>query len=184
MKAASRLFYREGIRAVGVDRIAAEAHVSKMTLYRHFAAKDDLVVAVLQARDGPARALLGAAAGAAATPRERLLASFAMLEPWFTSAGFRGCPFMNASLELADPGHPARTVAEQHKLATRDHFAAFAREAGAPDPGGLADQLAVLFDGAIAQAQMREPAEAARAALAAAETLVDSELGRAANVPR
>lgn len=174
LKTASKLFYREGIRAVGVDRIANEASVSKMTLYRHFPTKDDLVVAVLEARDEPARALLTAAAEAAPTPRERLLAGFAMLEPWFTSAGFRGCPFMNASLELADPGHPARAVAGRHKTATRDHFAAFAREAGAADPDGLADQLAVLFDGAIAQAQMRDPHTVARTALAAATALVDA----------
>jgi AcrR family transcriptional regulator len=174
LKTASTLFYREGVRAVGVDRIAAEANVSKMTLYRHFPTKDDLVVAVLEARDEPARGLLSSIVPAGATPRDRLLSPFAMLEPWFTSRGFRGCPFMNASLELADPGHPARAVAERHKTATRDHFAALAREAGAADPDALADQLAVLFDGAIAQAQMREPTGVARAALSAAATLVDA----------
>jgi AcrR family transcriptional regulator len=176
LEAASRLFYREGIRAVGVDRIAADANVSKMTLYRHFPTKDDLVVAVLRARDEPALGLLSAATRTAATPRDRLLAGFAMLEPWFTRRGFRGCPFMNASLELADPGHPARAVAEEHKRATRDHFARLAREAGTHEPDALADQLAVLFDGAIAQAQMREPVGVARAALAAARTLVDSAM--------
>lgn len=176
LKTASKLFYREGIRAVGVDRIAAEANVSKMTLYRHFPAKDDLVVAVLEARDEPARAVLAAASTAGPTPRDRLLGGFAMLERWFLSSGFRGCPFMNASLELADPGHPARAVAERHKIATRDHFRTLAREAGAPDPDGLADQLAVLFDGAIAQAQMREPSAVARSALAAATTLVSAAL--------
>ncbi|MCW2986101.1 MAG: regulatory protein TetR, partial [Conexibacter sp.] len=79
---ASRLFGREGIRAVGVDRIAAEAAVGKMTLYRHFATKDDLVVAVLERRDEPARAALAAAMDRAGDdPRARLLAPFAMLEP-------------------------------------------------------------------------------------------------------
>ena len=176
LDSAARLFYREGIRAVGVDRIAADANVSKMTLYRHFPTKDDLVVAVLRARDEPARAALSAASRTAATPRDRLLAGFTMLEPWFTGRGFRGCPFMNASLELADPGHPARRVASEHKVATRDQFSALAREAGVADPDALADQLAVLFDGAIAQAQMRDPSGVARAALAAATTLVDAAL--------
>lgn len=172
---ASKLFYREGIRAVGVDRVAAEANVSKMTLYRHFPTKDDLIVAVLEARDEPARAML-AAATSGDTPRDRLLGGFTLLEPWFTSKGFRGCPFMNASLELADPGHPARAVAERHKTATRDQFHALASEAGVADADSLADQLAVLFDGAIAQAQMRDPRTVARAALAAATALVDGAL--------
>lgn len=175
LKTASRLFHREGIRAVGVDRIAAEAEVGKMTLYRHFATKDDLVVAVLEGRDGPARAALQAAMEHAGDdPVARLLAPFAMLEPWFTSAGFCGCPFMNASLELHDPAHPARAVARRHKAATRDVFAVAAREAGHDDDtaDALADQLALLFDGAIAQAQMRDPVTVARAARAAAQALV------------
>jgi AcrR family transcriptional regulator len=174
LKTASRLFHREGIRAVGVDRIAAEADVGKMTLYRHFATKDELVVAVLEGRDGPARAALEAAMEHAGDdPRARLLAPFAMLEPWFASRGFRGCPFMNASLELHDPGHPARAVARRHKAATRDVFAVAAGEAGLADAEALADQLAVVFDGAIAQAQMREPAAVARAARVAAGALVE-----------
>jgi AcrR family transcriptional regulator len=177
LETASRLFYREGIRAVGVDRIAAEADVSKMTLYRHFATKDDLVVAVLEARDGPARAALAAAMESVGNnPRGRLLAPFAMLERWFASPGFRGCPFMNASLELHDPDHPARAVAARHKAATRDAFARAAERAGFTEAyaGSLADQLAVLFDGAIAQAQTRDPRTAARAARAAAAAVVDA----------
>jgi AcrR family transcriptional regulator len=175
LRTASKLFYAEGIRAVGVDRIAAEAGVSKMTLYRHYPAKDDLVVAVLEERDAPARAALQAATErGGATPRDRLLACFAMLGPWFTSRAFRGCPFMNASLELADPAHPARAVAERHKIATRDHLAALARDLDVAAPDALADQLALVFDGAIAQAQMRDPAGAASAALAAATALVDA----------
>lgn len=173
LKTASRLFHREGIRAVGVDRIAAEADVGKMTLYRHFATKDDLVVATLEARDGPALATLAAAVDAAGG--DPLLAPFAMLEPWFASRGFRGCPFMNAALELHDPRHPASAVARRHKEATRDVFAAAARAAGR-DPAAadvLADQLALLFDGAIAQAQTRDdPRAVARAAYAAASAVV------------
>jgi AcrR family transcriptional regulator len=176
LKTAAKLFYNEGIRAVGVDRIAAEAEVSKMTLYRHFPTKDDLVVAVLEERDGPARSMLKAAADHApgGTPRDQLIACFAMLKPWFLSKGYRGCPFMNASLELADPGHPAQAVVERHKQATRDQFASLTKQLGIDDPDGLADQLAVLFDGAIAQAQMRDPKQTADAALAAATALIDA----------
>ncbi|MTD45501.1 TetR family transcriptional regulator [Conexibacter sp. W3-3-2] len=175
---ATKLFHREGIRAVGVDRIAAEAGVSKMTLYRHFATKDELVAAVLVARDEPALALLAAAADhAEGGARGALLAPFALLDPWFASRGFRGCPFMNARLELADADHPASVVAARHKAATRDHFHARAVAAGAADPDALADQLAILFDGAIVQAQLRDPASVAAAARAAATALVDAALG-------
>jgi AcrR family transcriptional regulator len=177
LRTAARLFAREGIRAVGVDRIAAEADVGKMTLYRHFRTKDELVVATLEGADGPARAALAAAMErAGGDPRARLLAPFAMLEPWFGGRGFHGCPFMNASLELHDPGHPATAVAARHKAATRDAFAAAASDAGLDEAaaGPLADQLALLFDGAIAQAQMREPRAVARAALQAATVLVDA----------
>jgi AcrR family transcriptional regulator len=186
LRTASRLFHREGIRAIGVDRIAAEAEVGKMTLYRHFATKDDLVVAVLEGRDGPARAALAAAMEHAGDDsRARLLAPFAMLEPWFASKGFRGCPFMNASLELHDPGHPARAVARRHKAATRDVFAVAAGEAGFAEDAAaaLADQLALLFDGAIAQAQMRDPRTVARAARSAAEALVGAGAGQRDDVP-
>ena len=106
-----------------------------------------------------------------------MLACFAMLGPWFASRVFRGCPFMNASLELADPAHPARAVAERHKTATRDQFAALARELEVADPDALADQLALVFDGAIAQAQMRDAAGTATAALAAATALLDAATG-------
>lgn len=175
LRTASRLFAREGIRGVGVDRIAAEADVGKMTLYRHFATKDELIVATLEGADGPARAALAAAMERAGDdPWARLLAPFAMLEPWFASRGFHGCPFMNASLELHDPGHPATAIASRHKAATRDIFAVAASAAGLAetDAASLADQLAVLFDGAIAQAQMRNPDTVAHAAMAAASTLV------------
>jgi AcrR family transcriptional regulator len=175
LRTAAKLFAREGIRGVGVDRIAAEAEVGKMTLYRHFATKDDLIVATLETADGPARAALAAAMDhAGADPWARLLAPFAMLEPWFTGRGFHGCPFMNASLELHDPGHPATAIASRHKAATRDVFAIAAAEAGLDTEASatLADQLAVLFDGAIAQAQMRDPHTVAQAALSAATTLI------------
>jgi AcrR family transcriptional regulator len=186
LRAATRLFHREGLRAVGVDRIAAEADVGKMTLYRHFATKDELIVATLEGADGPARAALATVMQRAGDdPRARLLAPFAMLEPWFTGPGFHGCPFMSASLELHDAGHPAVAVATRHKAATRDAFADAARAAGleAGAAESLADQLAVLFDGAIDQAQMRDPASVARAALAAAATLVDAARERRTRQP-
>jgi AcrR family transcriptional regulator len=173
LRAASKLFYLEGIRSVGVDRIAREADVSKMTLYRHFPTKDDLVVATLERREGPAReAFEQAALAASDDPREQLLAIFELLAPWFGSDGFRGCPFMNATLELADAEHPARRVAGEHKERTRAFFERLAREAGARDPEALSHQLLLLFDGAIAETQIAADPRPGRDAAAAARALV------------
>lgn len=176
---ASDLFYREGIQAVGVDRVIAEAGVAKSTLYKHFRSKDALVVACLERRDAPSRRWLEAeAARRGATPRETLLGIFDFLADWFARATFRGCAFTNASLELADIAHPAHPVAIAHKDAIR----AFMRDAcaalDAPDPDGLAAQLMLLYDGAIVTAIIRHDPQAARDARDAASVLLTAAATR------
>ncbi len=170
---ASDLFYREGIQAVGVDRVIAESGVAKSTLYKHFRSKDALVVACLQRRDAPTRRWLEVEARQRGdAPRERLLGIFDFLGDWFARATFRGCAFTNASLELADTAHPAHSIAVAHKDAIR----AFMRDACAaldvPDPDGLAAQLMLLYDGAIVTAIIRRDPQAARDARAAASVLI------------
>src|SRR5215475_206873 len=104
--AADRLFYQNGIRAVGIDRIIAEAGVAKMTLYAHFPSKDDLILAVLRYRE---ECVLGFFRSAIEKhekrKQDRLRAFFSALKEWFESPGFRGCAFINAALALADPAH-------------------------------------------------------------------------------
>ena len=108
VETAERLFYAEGVRAVGIDRIIAEAEVAKMSLYNHFASKDDLILAVLEYREQKFDALFEkwmqkhVKAG-----MNRLEAFFAALKDWFASSSFRGCMFINAQVELADADHPA-----------------------------------------------------------------------------
>lgn len=167
LEAAERLFYGQGIRAVGVDAIAASAGVSKRTLYRHYPSKDLLVAAYLERR---AHALIAHDG----EPRGRVLKAFDALERWFASSRFRGCPFVNAVCELgAEPGHPAVAVAGRLKAERRAWFERAMREAGAADPGALADQLMILFEGAIATALVRGGgADVARSARAAALTLL------------
>ncbi|MCO5119118.1 MAG: TetR/AcrR family transcriptional regulator [Burkholderiaceae bacterium] len=167
LEAAEHLFYGQGIQAIGVDAIAAAAHVSKRTLYRHFPSKDLLVAAYLQRR---AHALISHEGD----PCERVLKAFAGLEHWFASSRFRGCPFVNAVSELgAEPTHPAVVVAVRLKEERRAWFERAMREAGADDPADLADQLMIVFEGAIATALVRGGgAGIARSAKAAVMTLL------------
>ena len=168
---AAELFYRHGIGAVGVDLVSRAAGVSKRTLYQQFGSKDRLVAESLDAR-GPA--IIGQYVPAEdehSPPRAAILAVFSALQEWVSSASFRGCPFLNAATELADPAHPARQVARGYKLRLREYFRDRAETGGASDPQRLADQLMILFDGAVAQAVQQTTTDAT-AARSAAEILL------------
>jgi AcrR family transcriptional regulator len=154
LDAAADLFYRQGINAVGVDRISKQAGVSKRTLYQQFGSKDQLVAESLAAFGPSIIETYIRASDQSGPPRELILAVFDGLGSWSASAGFRGCPFVNTATELTDPGHPARQVARDFKLRLRDYFAQLAERGGAASPQQLADQLIVVFDGAIVQAVM------------------------------
>jgi AcrR family transcriptional regulator len=174
LDAAGDLFYQQGVTAVGVDLISKAAGVSKRTLYQQFGSKDQLVAQTLDA-EGPA--ILGAympAAGGDAPPRQQILAVFGALQGWTASATFRGCPFVNTATELADPSHPARRVARDYKLRLRGYFAQQAERGHADDPQRLADQLLVIFDGAIVQAVMGTGLHT-DAAVTAVEALLDAQ---------
>lgn len=171
LRAATRLFYEQGINATGIGELTEVAHVSKRTLYQHFESKDELVAAYLRRFDE--EELLSRERVLARTDlpaRERLLRLF----DDEIGAGFRGCPYANAAAEIADPGHPARGVAAEHKRAFRGLLRDTAREAGAADPEALADRLAILFDGALSQsALLNDPAPLGHAR-SAAEALLAS----------
>jgi AcrR family transcriptional regulator len=170
---AADLFYRQGIGTTGVDRISAEAGVSKRSLYQHFAGKDELVAAALADR---AQAILDhyiPVGGSDAPARKQILDVFDALRRWSQAPDFRGCPFVNVATELADPHHPARAVARDHKQRLERYFAHQARVGGAKDPKLLAEQLVMLFDGAICQAVMRS-APVPGSVGAAAKILLDA----------
>ena len=168
------LFYREGIGPVGVDLISKAADVSKRTLYQQFGSKDALAAAALDAA-GP-EILHGYLDGAerAATPRARILAVYAALSEWSRVDGFRGCPFVNVCTELAGHDHPARPIAHRYKLMLREFLEQQAHLGGADRPAVLADQLMMVFDGAIAQV-LTGLAEDTSAAAAAVTTLLDAQ---------
>jgi len=171
MATAERLFYRDGFRFVGIDTLLAEAGVAKMTLYNHFASKEDLIVAVLVKRDERLRVAITAAVEAAGkSPVRRLLAVFDWHEHWFGTDEFRGCAFIRALSEYPDPTHEIHKVSWQHKLSIQALLAELAQAAGARNPAGLAATLNMLLDGAIIAAHATRsttPAVTARHAAAA-----------------
>ncbi|MHC8492931.1 TetR/AcrR family transcriptional regulator [Thalassospira sp. SM2505] len=179
---ALRLFYTQGFNATGIDKILAESGVAKMTMYKHFKSKDELILAALQRRDEQFREwLAGEMTKASDHPREQLLAMFDALEQWFRGRafkglGFAGCAFINASGEFSQSDHPAHRLAAEHKQSVLDYIAGLCADAGAKDPVTLAEQLALLKEGAIVTAQVRGLPDAAQTAKSIAKGLLDAAL--------
>jgi AcrR family transcriptional regulator len=177
VEAATHLFYRDGFHATGVDRILDEAGVAKMTLYKHFKSKDDLILEVLETRSAAFRGwLIEEVERRAAQPRDRLLALFDVLDDWIHQPGFRGCAFVNVAAEYGDPEAPPHRAAAAHKHGVGAYLRDLAAAAGAPDPAHLAEQLMLLVEGAISLANVAGRKSAARHARAAAAVLVDHAL--------
>jgi AcrR family transcriptional regulator len=150
LEAASALFYAEGVRSVGVDRLIAEAQVTKATFYRHFPTKDDLVVAYLSGRDEGIRSRLsGAATAVARDPRRTLGLLLDGLADEVCGPGFRGCPFINAAAEYPDAAHPVRQLITRHRDWFRAALLELAAGCGHPDPEAAAAALSLLRDGAM-----------------------------------
>jgi AcrR family transcriptional regulator len=165
LETADRLFYLKGIRAIGVDTIAAEIGISKRTLYNHFPSKDALISAYLERRfvqrpdsDKP--------------PVEQILAVFDSLERRFARNDFRGCPFVNAVAEVGAENKSVRKIAVAFKESRRLWFRDLLIQIGVSDPEGLATQLVLLVDGSIAQDLVRDDPGMARAAKEAAKVLL------------
>ncbi len=156
--AAADLFYRHGIRAVGVEAIAEAAGTNKMTLYRHFSSKDELVAEYLRQSVSEADACW------AKFERDHPGDELAQLRAWLEemaghvgNADKRGCPLANAAVELPEKGHPARRVIEDYKNAQRNRLVRLCRDAGLDEPELLADELNLLLEGARVTAQSVGP---------------------------
>ncbi|MBL4884575.1 MAG: TetR/AcrR family transcriptional regulator [Planctomycetaceae bacterium] len=171
-----KLFYAEGVRAVGIDRIIAEAGVAKMTLYNHFASKDDLILAVLQFRDEKINKFFETEIERnVAQGLDRLQAFFAALKQWFESLGFRGCAFINATVELADPNHPAAIFSAQHKVAFHKMIREIVIEVAGPKAASVAPAISMLVEGAIVTAVIDGNPDAADVARQAAFAMVSKQ---------
>lgn len=151
---AAELFYREGFRATGVDTLAAASGVGKMTLYRHFATKDDLIVAYLERSNQHFWVWFENATATAGGPRAQLVAFFRALEALASQPLCYGCPFLNVAVDFPDLGHPGHQIALAHKQAVQARFRALAEATGHPDPALLADHLLLLMDGAFMAVRM------------------------------
>jgi AcrR family transcriptional regulator len=177
IEAASRLFCRFGINAVGVDLVVAEAGTAKATLYKTFGSKENLVEAVLEREGGVWRDwFLGGLDRGEATPVERLRRIFPLLAEWFGQDRFYGCPFINAIGEHDKRDDRLRAVTLAHKQAVLGRIEILARDAGSPDPHRLAHQLGILIDGAIVAAMVTRDPGVATLAAATADRLV-ADLG-------
>lgn len=165
LETADRLFYLQGIRAVGVDTIAAEIGISKRTLYNHFPSKDALISAYLARRFVSPRPSEKPAA-------EQILATFDSLERRFSARDFRGCPFVNAVAELGSEDKSVRKIAVAFKESRRLWFRDLLVQLDVADAEGLATQLTLLVDGSIAQDLVRGDPAMARAAKLAATVLL------------
>jgi AcrR family transcriptional regulator len=177
LKTASDLFYKEGVRAVGIQRVIEEAGIATASLYAHYASKDDLVAACIDDRASASRAHVEAElADPALDARGKLLRLFELQGAWIADPAFRGCPFLNATSEIADAAHPARAVTTRHRAWLHGLFRSLAEGAGADAPADLAGALVVLYDGAAASALIDQDPQVSRYARRAVERLLDAHL--------
>jgi AcrR family transcriptional regulator len=178
---ASELFYREGIRAVGIQRVIEEAGVAKASLYAHFESKDELVAACLDQRICKWRAHVDAhLEQSPLDARGKLLSLFDLEVEWIRGPEFRGCPAQAVGTEIADPAHPAKRVMAGHRRWLHDLVTTLAREAGLQPLDTVVGALIVLYDGASAAALVDGNAEMASHARWAVERVIDASRSRSA----
>ena len=173
---AGDLFHEHGITATGVEALSKAAGISKRTLYERFGSKDALIAAAFTAYDLPVFERFTKPAERATTPRGQIEQLFAELEAAIASPEFRGCPFANASSEVADPDHPVHAVVRGHKDRFRRWLLSRAREAGAADPALLARQLMIVYDGIQGEALIQRSAKPARDGRRLVKSLLDAAL--------
>jgi AcrR family transcriptional regulator len=175
LAAADELFYAEGVQSVGIDRIIEQAGVAKASLYNLFGSKEALVSAYLESRHRSTFERLKAAVGRHRDPRKRLLAVFETQGEIFAEPGFRGCAILTATAEAPD-GSVIDTAAEEYRAEMLALFTELAREAGVANPGRLARQLHLIYDGAGVAARLDHDPSVARSARTAAGALLDASL--------
>lgn len=175
LRAACELFYQRGIRAVGVDAIASEAGTNKMSFYRSFPSKEELVAEYLRGEERKGwQCWDKTIAEHAGNPRAQVEALFDVLVTNACQDGSRGCALANAAVEITEPDHLARPIIEQYKAEMRRRFRRLARELAAREPNCLGDALMLLWDGSYLarltlgqQGPVQCAAKAARALIAA-----------------
>ena len=174
---AIRLFAEHGYHGTGIDRIAAEAKVTKKTMYSHFRSKEELILAALRHHDGLFRNyFMKAVSGLSESPRERLLGIFDVAHEWFAGNDFFGCMFINAIGEYSNREQAISSACQDFKAQMTRFIEEVAQQAGAQDPHSLAEALALLLEGAIVTAQVAGKPDSAAVAKRAATVLIDAAL--------
>lgn len=168
---ALQLFYREGYHNTGIDRILAESGVAKMTLYKHFKSKDELILGVLQMQHQQISGRLNQAL-LSLPPRAAILAAFDGLHQWLYESGFSGCLFLHAAAEFQQREHPIHRQAAEHMRARHEFFFRALVALQVKQPDDLAAQLQFLFEGALSMAHLYGPGQQALQAKAAANQLL------------
>jgi AcrR family transcriptional regulator len=178
-EAARDLFYHRGIRAVGVDEIVCKAGVTKSSLYRAFASKDDLIAACLEESGREGRAALEAVLEESGPhPRDQLHAVVRHFARKVASPDFRGCPMSNTAVEIPEPGHPGRTVLENCKADMRATIVGITRELAIDRPEELADGLVLIIEGGMAAHHIFGSQGPCSAMVSASDALIEAYLGK------
>ncbi len=184
LETAERLFYRDGYRAVGVDTIIAESGVAKMTLYRHFRSKDELIAAYLERANHRLLEWIEGLIAPHTDPHVALIAIFEGVAKLASSAECLGCAFVGAAAEFPEHENPGHRVALEHKTAVAARLRELAEAAGATDPDGLAEELLLVMDGAWSASRVFGPGNHGQRAAKAARTLIGAHIdGRALQHP-
>lgn len=152
---ATQLFYAEGVHAIGIDRIIAEAGVAKATFYKYFPAKDELVRAYIQNQSRQGRDAIDRVGKQPA--RDTILAVFDLVADAAAQPGYRGCPFLNAAAEYPDANHPVRQAIGEHRRWKHDFLRGLLAADGYPDPDTTADMLTVASDGLLIASHLDKP---------------------------
>lgn len=180
LETASELFYQKGIPHVGINQVIAESGVAKRTLYRWFPSKDKLIEEVMKHRAQQwIQWFEKAVTDRGNTPKEQLLATFDVLREWYASPGFRGCPFINAVLELADASHKAHHISIDLRESIRQIIMRLAAEAGVQNPDAFSRQYLLLIGGASLMATIEQSPDGATFAQNTLSVLIDASLTKA-----
>ena len=173
LETADDLFYSEGVHTVGVDRIIAEAHVTKATFYKYFRSKDALIVAYVQGRDKHTRDFVQSLESRFDTPERRLRAFVSSVSNDLMNTNFQGGAFINAAAQFTDPMHPVRIAVTDHREWFATTLENLFRGMGHPRPGDAADDFTLARDGAVASAHLGDPIAANAALGRAVQRILD-----------
>jgi AcrR family transcriptional regulator len=174
MQTADALFYGEGIRTVGIDRLISESSVTKATFYKHYGSKDRLILQYIEARHDSEVARLEALARAAGSPEAALRAIVASIAADVARPGFRGCAFLNAATEFSDSMHPVRSVVLRHREWYTGFLADLLQDLGHRMPGDAADEFVLARDGAMTGGYAGDPIAATAALGRVADRVIRS----------